>query len=126
MALLEIVDDEWMISADIKGAGSGVFEISFNDLDGDGLCEVFVSWSLFDNKITRVVSVYEPALSNDKTFTLEVIGNEYFNTKSFLDFNGDLKNDLVVVYLDDTAEVQKSLLRFFSLALQSSKIVYQL
>ena len=124
MALLEIVDDEWMISADIKGAGSGVFEINFNDLDGDGLCEIFVSWSLFDNKITRVVSVYEPALSNDKTFTLEVIGNEYFNTKSFLDFNGDLKNDLVVVYLDDTAEVQKSLLRFFSLSPDKQLVKY--
>ena len=124
MALLEIVDDEWMISADIKGAGSGVFEINFNDLDGDGLCEIFVSWSLFDNKITRVVSVYEPTLSADKTFSLEVIGNEYFNTKSFLDFNGDLKNDLVVVYLDDTAEVQKSLLRFFSLSPDKQLVKY--
>ncbi len=124
MALLEIVDDDWIISADIKGAGSGVYEINFNDLDGDGLSEIFVSWSLFDNKITRIVSVYEPTRSADETFSLEAIGNEYFNTKSFLDFNGDLKNDLVVVYLDDTAEVQKSVLRFFSLSPEKQLVKY--
>ena len=124
MALLECVDDEWMISADIKGAGSGVFDICFNDLDGDGFSEIFVSWSLFDNKITRVVSVYEPIFTNDGAFTLESIGSEYSNTKSFLDFNGDLKNDLVIVYIDDTAEIQKSVLRFFSLSPEKQLVKY--
>lgn len=124
MALLECLDDEWMISSDIKGAGSGVFDICFNDLDGDGLSEIFVSWSLFDSKITRIVSVYEPALTNDGVFSLESIGNEYCSTKSFLDFNSDLKNDLVVVYLDDTGETQKSLLRFFSLSPEKQLVKY--
>ena len=123
MALLECVDDQWSISSDIKGAGSGVFDICFNDLDGDGYTEIFVSWSLFDNKITRVVSVYEPAFKNGDII-LNSIGSEYCNTKSFLDFNGDLKNDLVVVYIDDTAEVQKSVLRFFSLSPEKQLVKY--
>lgn len=124
MALLECVDNEWMISSDIKGAGSGVFDISFNDLDGDGLCEIFVSWSLFDSKITRVVSVYEPMVKNDGVFELVSIGSEYCNTKCFVDFNGDQKKDLVVVYLDDTAEIQKSVLRFFSLSPEKQLVKY--
>ncbi len=124
MALLECIDDEWMISSDIKGAGSGVFDICFNDLDGDGFSEIFVSWSLFDSKITRVVSVYEPIFTKDGVFTLESIGSEYCNTKCFLDFNGDMKNDLVVVYLDDTAETQKSVLRFFSLSPEKQLVKY--
>ncbi len=123
MALLECVDDEWIISSDIKGAGSGVFDISFNDLDGDGCTEIFVSWSLFDSKITRVVSVYEPILTNG-AIALDSIGSEYCSTKSFLDFNGDSKNDLVVVYLDDTAETQKSVLRFFSLSPEKQLVKY--
>ena len=124
MALLECVDDEWIISADLKGAGSGVFDICFNDLDGDGTSEIFVSWSLFDSKITRIVSVYEPAMTSEGLFTLESIGNEYCNTKYFVDFNGDLKNDLVVVYIDDTAEIQKSVLRFFSLSPERQLVKY--
>lgn len=124
MALLECIDDDWVISTDIKGAGSGVFDISFNDLDGDGFSEIFVSWSLFDSKITRVVSVYEPVFSGGGSFSLKSIGSEYCNTKYFTDFNGDLKNDLVVVYLDDTAEVQKSVLRFFTLSPEKQLVKY--
>ncbi len=124
MALLECIDDEWIIATDIKGAGSGVFDISFNDLDGDGFSEIFVSWSLFDSKITRVISIYEPIVTKDGGVALESIGSEYCNTKSFIDFNGDLKNDLVVVYIDDTAEVQKSVLRFFSLSPEKKLVKY--
>ncbi len=123
MALLECVNNKWAISSDIKGAGSGVFDISFNDLDGDGFSEIFVSWSLFDSKITRVVSVYEPTFT-DGVITLDSIGSEYCNTKYFLDFNGDLKNDFVIVYLDDTAEIQKSVLRFFSLSPEKQLVKY--
>ncbi len=124
MALLECVDDEWFISSDIKGAGSGIFDICFSDMDGDGLYEIFVSWSLFDSKITRIVSVYEPVAGNDGFYSLEAIGNEYCNNKSFVDFNGDLKNDLAVVYLDDTGEVQKSLLRLFSFSPERELVKY--
>ncbi len=124
MALLECVDDEWSITTDIKGAGSGIYDICFNDLDGDGFSEIFVSWSLFDSKITRVVSIYEPIVTNGGNVALESIGSEYCNTKSFIDFNGDLKNDLVVVYLDDTAEIQKSVLRFFSLSPEKKLVKY--
>lgn len=124
MALLECVDDEWIISADLKGAGSGVFDICFNDLDGDGVSEIFVSWSLFDSKITRIVSVYEPVMAEGDLFSLVSVGNEYCNTKFFVDFNGDLKNDLVVVYLDDTGEIQKSVLRFFSLSPERELVKY--
>ena len=63
MALLEFVDEKWAISSDIKGAGSGVFDVSFTDLDADGVYEIFVSWSLFDNKTTKIISIYAPVVT---------------------------------------------------------------
>ena len=33
MAFLECINDTWMISADIKGAGSSVYDVTFSDLD---------------------------------------------------------------------------------------------
>ncbi len=124
MALMTIVDGDWVISADIKGAGSGVFDVSFSDLDSDGMCEIFVSWSLFDNKTTYIISIYAPVLNSDNTFNLDALGNEYCNSKSFADFNGDLKNDLVLVYLDDTGAVPKSFLRLFSLSQNRELVKY--
>lgn len=124
MALLTNIDGEWVISDDIKGAGSGVFDVSFSDLDSDGVCEIFVSWSLFDNKTTYIVSVYAPVSDSKNTFNLEALGNEYCNSKSFSDFNGDFKNDLVLVYLDDTGAVPKTFLRLFSLSQNRELVKY--
>ncbi len=124
MALLEYIDDDWVISSDIKGAGSGIFDVSFTDLDSDGLYEIFVSWSLFDNKTTRIISIYAPVADSRGLYSLESLGNEYCNSKSFADFNGDLKNDLILIYLDDTGNVQKSFLRLFSLSQKRELVKY--
>ncbi len=124
MCLLESCnDDEWTLVADVKGAGSGVSDISFNDLDGNGTDEIFVSWSLYDSKTTKIVSIYESVKGRGGS-VLESLGNEYCNSKSFADFNGDLKNDLVLIYLDDSAAVQKSFLRLFSLSAKNELVKY--
>lgn len=124
MALLEFVDEKWAISSDIKGAGSGVFDVSFTDLDADGVYEIFVSWSLFDNKTTKIISIYAPVVDRRGLYSLEALGNEYCNSKSFADFNGDLRNDLILVYLDDTGNFQKSFLRLFSLSQNRELVKY--
>lgn len=123
MCLLESYDDEWSMVADVKGAGSGVSDISFSDLDGNGTDEIFVSWSLYDSKTTKIVSIYESVKGRTGS-VLESLGNEYCNSKSFVDFNGDLKNDLVLVYLDDSSAVQKSFLRLFSLSEKNELVKY--
>ncbi len=122
MALMECVNDTWVLSADVKGSGSGVYDISFADLNGDGNCEIFVAWSLFDNKTSKIISVYEIELGENGVFNLNTLGSEYFNEKSFVDFNNDGNEDLVLVYLDDSADVQKSYFRCFSIS-QSNEFV---
>lgn len=124
MALLECIDEEWFLASDVKGAGSGVFDISFNDMNNDGTDEVFVSWSLYDSKTTRIVSVYQAVTDKNNRFTLESLGNEYCSSKSFADFNGDRKSDMVLVYLDDTKDIQKSFLRLFSLSENNELVKY--
>lgn len=124
MCLLESDEDEWSLVSDVKGAGSGVSDISFNDLDGNGTDEIFVSWSLYDSKTTKIVSIYESVENSNGVSVLEALGNEYCNSKSFADFNGDSKNDLVLVYLDDSAAVQKSFLRLFSLSEKNEMVKY--
>lgn len=124
MAFLECVNDTWMISADVKGAGSSVYDVSFSDLDYDGSYEILVGWSLYDSKTTKIVSVYQVSMGDKGIFTLNTTGNEYYNSKSLTDFNGDDKDDLVIVYLDDSAEVQKSYFRCFSLSENKEFVKY--
>ena len=116
MAFLECINDTWMISADIKGAGSGVYDVTFSDLDNNGFFEILVGWSLFDTKTSKILSVYEISEGDNGVFTLNTLGNEYYNYKALTDFNGNDNDDIVLVYLDDSGEVQKSYFRCFTLS----------
>lgn len=124
MAFMECVDDDWFISSDVKGAGNGVYDVEFVDLNKDGYSEILVSWSLLDSKTTRIVSVFEIADDGSNKLVLNSLGNEYCNAKTVLDFNNDGADDLLLVYLDDTGTVQKSFLRMFSLNANNQMIKY--
>lgn len=115
VALMERVDDEWTLAVDVKGAGNGIYDINFIDINADGLVEIFISWTLMDSQTTRIVSIFEPVKNGDALYNLTSLGNEYGVAKNFLDFNSDGKTDLALVYIDDTDNVRKSYLRFFTL-----------
>ena len=76
MAFMENISDEWIITSNIKGAGTGVYDINFVDLNNDGLKEVFVSWSLLDSKTTKIVSIFELVIDADGVVSLNSLGNE--------------------------------------------------
>jgi hypothetical protein len=62
------------------------------------------------------VSVYDICKGDKGVLQINTIGNEYYNSKSVLDFNGDGKKDIVLVYLDDSGTVQQSYFRCFSVS----------
>ncbi len=115
LAFLEYKSREWVLSSDIKGAGNGIYDVSFEDLNSDGTKEVFISWSLLDAGLSNIVSVFEFS-DNGGSSELKALANEYCNAKYFVDINSDNRTDLALVYLDDTGPVQKSFLRFFTLS----------
>ncbi len=123
MAYMECIDNVWSISADIKGAGNGVYDINFVDLNNDTKSEVIVSWSLLDSK-TQILSIYELSYQRGVAGALASLGNEYCNKKSFIDFNGDGNDDIALVYLDDTGTVQKSYMRMFTLTQNGQLVKY--
>ncbi|MBE6799932.1 MAG: hypothetical protein E7529_01860 [Ruminococcaceae bacterium] len=124
LSFLECINDTWVISADIKGAGSGVYDVTFADMNNNGKYEILVGWSLYDSKASKIVSVYEVSDGDNGVFALNTIGTEYYNSKFVTDFNGDDKDDLVLIYLDDSGDVQRSYFRCFSLSESDSFVKY--
>jgi len=114
IAVLDCVKNTWILATDIKGSGSDVYDVSFPDLDGDEKAEIVVAWSLFDNKLTKMLTVYKTNIS-ENNLLVEILANEYFNAKAYIDLNSNGIDDLVLVYLDDAGEVQNSFFRAFSL-----------
>lgn len=116
IALMECVNDTWVISSDVKGSGSGVYAVDFSDFNGDGKAEILVGWSLFENKTSRIITSYSADKGDTGVMTLNIILNEYYNLTHTVDFNSDGNNDLILVYLDDSGEMPKTYFRAFSLS----------
>ncbi len=123
LAFLELIGREWVLSADIKGVGTGVYDVAFEDINNDGVSEIFVNWSLIDVSSSKIVTVHSLLNENGKT-ELKTLANEYTDAQAFVDFNRDGKKDLVLVYLDDTGIAQKSFLRFFTIQADMSLLKF--
>ncbi len=123
-AVLECVNETWLISATLTGAGNGVYDVEFIDMNNDGIREIFVGWSLFEAKTSRVVTVYSVQRGENGVISLEMLASEYYNTKSFVDFNNDGRSDLVLIFLDDSTGIQKSYMRNFSLSESGELVKY--
>lgn len=123
-SVLECINETWVISATLTGAGDGIYDVSFNDMNNDGVYEIFIGWSLFEAKTSRVVTVYSVKKGDNGVLALELLASEYYNAKSFVDFNNDGRNDLVLVFLDDSTGIQKSYMRNFSLSENGELVKY--
>ncbi len=122
--LMKDVNGDWEYCDDVKGAGNGIYDVNFVDVNNDGKPEVFISWTLMDSKTTRIVTAFEGQQGKETPILLRSLGNEYGVAKSFVDFNNDGKKDLCLIYIDDTGSVQKSFLRLFTVSENSSLIKY--
>ena len=122
--LMKKVNGDWEYCDDVKGAGNGIYDVNFVDVNNDKKPEVFISWTLMDSKTTRIVTAFECQQSAETPLSFRALGNEYGIAKSFVDFNYDGKKDLCLIYIDDTGSVQKSFLRVFTASENNSLVKF--
>lgn len=124
LAYLDCINGTWVKASDIKGSGSGVYAVEFADFNKDGVYEIAVGWSMFENKSARIVNVY--ALSEGETGTngLETVLNEYYSACHTADFNNDETDDFILVYIDDTGDSVKTYFRVFDLDSTGSMVKF--
>ncbi len=122
--LMKEVNGDWQFCDDVKGAGNGIYDVNFVDINNDAKPEVFISWTLMDSKTTRIVTAFEGLQGNETPLSFRSLGNEYGIAKGFVDFNGDGKKDLCLIYIDDTGSVQKAFLRLFTESDNNSLVKY--
>ncbi len=125
--ILNKVDGDWTSVADLKGSGSSVYEIEFEDVNLDGNMETIISWSLFDNKTTRIVSVIDFTVSSTGALTFSAKANEYFTYKELIDFDLNGYYELCVLHIDNTTEVLQPYLKIFKFTENNSvKLISEL
>ncbi len=122
--LMKDVNGDWKYCDDVKGAGNGIYDVNFVDVNNDDKPEVFISWTLMDSKTTRIVTAFACQGGKETPIAFRSLGNEYGIAKSFVDFNSDGKKDLCLIYIDDTGSVQKSFLRIFTASEKNTLVKY--
>lgn len=114
------IDGNWSCVSNIKGRGEDVYEVSFADINGDGIKEIVISWnstsqvelanfSDFGSSRNRTMTIYS---YNGSSFTL--IKTEVF-TKAFIDdLNGDNADELFVLNIDLSNQTKNTVCRIIS------------
>lgn len=114
------IDGNWSCVSNIKGRGEDVYEVSFADINGDGIKEIVISWnstsqvelanfSDFGSSRNRTMTIYS---YNGSSYTL--IKTEVF-TKAFIDdLNGDNADELFVLNIDLSNQTKNTVGRIIS------------
>ncbi len=98
MHILDRVGDRWESLADIKGKGSEVDRIDFCDMNGDGVSEIVVCWSLFESSGSKIMTVYTASFGQSKGIVRE-LASEPFSQMVHIDMNADTNDDILLVLL---------------------------
>ncbi len=111
MYYFETVNGHWTAVGSYPGAGSSVYEVSFVDLDGNGVSEILVSWSLYEGNENRILSVFMKNGAN----RLEELVNESFNIMQVLDIDSDGFDEILVVTSGNARATGTNVARVFEL-----------
>ncbi len=104
MHILDFKSERWESVADIKGKGSEVYKIDFCDMNGDGISEIAVCWSLFESSGNKMLTVYTSSFSGDSQSIRELV-SEPFTQTLYSDVNAD-GNDEIFLMLNTSEHGQ--------------------
>ena len=90
---LEKIDGAWKSVSDFNGSGTSVDSVSFTDLDGDGVKEVFAGWRVGSSP-AKALSVYR---RNSDKHSYQEIMNEAYSVMTCGDADSDGETEVLLV-----------------------------
>ena len=104
---------EWRVVTDIKGSGSDIYSLRFCDVNSDGIKDILVSWSLFENKLTRILNVYGVTSSDGYVTAVTSGTSEYYSLMKLYDADDDAVSELFLLTMNDTLEIPRYTLTLY-------------
>lgn len=94
------INQEWVSVADVESAYSEIHQVEFTDLDSDGIKEILVGWAVYQNDLSRNLSVYK--LPTDNRGELDRIYSVPYSDFEVIDIDNDEVDDIAVFENVDT------------------------
>jgi len=102
--VLSYEDRTWKSLGDVLGTGSGVYEVVFCDLDGDGIKELSVIWTLSESDRDRTLSTYSVASQDGVLSSPVSLSSIKVSDYILADFNGTGGNEIFYTYHSSSAQ----------------------
>ena len=115
MAVIQKKNEEWMVVENIHGEGKEVDSLSFEDLDGDGKTEIFVSWNVIANSSNHELSIYHFDETEESASLVKLDDSKTVNNFIVADFFGKGDKNLLLLEIN-TGNTQVNKAELFSLS----------
>lgn len=90
----ESKNGEWVSTSDFNGHGNQVESVSVRDMNGDGISEIIVCWSVSGVSAGKTLSVYH---SPQADAPFKEISNEVCTVSLIVDVDGDSLDDIFLI-----------------------------
>ncbi len=113
IGVFDYEDGSWKYVLSAAGQGCDVYSVDLCDMNSDGSLEIILSWSLFDSKSNKMLSVYSLS-TGDRELT--ELSAEMFTVKILADMDSDSDTEILLFHLDSVSENQTSVAKMLKIA----------
>ncbi|MBR6785405.1 MAG: VCBS repeat-containing protein [Clostridia bacterium] len=113
----ESIDGEWKPAGDFIGHGNQVESVTVSDMNGDGISEIIVSWSVSGVNIGKTLSVYHTSGNN---VAFKEISNEVCSVSLITDIDGDSLDDIFMITQNTNSTIPQRNARIISVSKDSA------
>ncbi len=88
------VNNEWKVISSLESEYSEVHQVKFDDIDGDGIMEILIGLTLYNNDLSRQLNVYRLPVNGNGDFD-KIYGSSYLRFDT-VDIDSDYVSDIAI------------------------------
>lgn len=112
--ILDHQNGQWVSVLDEEGYGMDVYSIDFEDLDGDKIPELLISWLVVPNTQSRTLTVQKVEIDASSHLQLRALLDQQYRSMAVTDMDGDSRNELLIIWsrnMEDASQTYASLFK---------------
>ncbi len=99
--LLQTINGVWTSIADISGEGPDIAEVSFIDMNNNGIYEVLVSWQFTDSRNQKMLTIFECKNGAGGALGFDIIATrQQYSAMLCVDVDSDKRSEIFLVTQD--------------------------
>lgn len=113
--ILDHQHGKWVSVLDEEGYGMDVYSVDFEDLDGDKIPELLISWLVVPNTQSRTLTVQKVEIDSHSHLHLRALLDQQYRSMAVTDMDGDSRNELLVIWAKSAEDASQTYASLFKM-----------